>query len=80
MTLENWSTVKVNTDRSAAVNQAVFWLDVREYPPPLGVQLLLINAAAKRATLGQYVTGDAFWTHWQGLPKFKEGAPPCTPS
>ncbi len=73
MSLENWSTIKLNTDRTAAVNQGVYWLDVHKHPPPLGVQLLLINANAGRATLGQYYSDGCFWTHWQGLPKFAEG-------
>lgn len=82
MTLDKWAAnpaaeaqtqICVNLANTAAVNQCLYWIDVREVPPPLGVQLLLANINAGRAVLGQY-SGDSFWTHWQGLPKFRKGS------
>ena len=79
MSLDKWATnpaaeaqthICVNLANTAAVNQRLYWIDVRKVPPPLGVQLLLANRNAGRAVLGQFVSGDSFWTHWQGLPRF----------
>ena len=64
-------TIKLNTDRSAAVNQQLVWLSIDKVPPPVGAKLLLINRANGVAVLGVYQAKHQ-WTHWQGLPKFKE--------
>lgn len=63
--------IKVNSERSAAVNQDTFWLPIDEVPPPVGVKLLLINERNGVAVLGTYHQKHQ-WTHWQGLPKFKQ--------
>lgn len=65
-------SIKLNTARSAAVNQAVVWLPISETPPPVGVKLLLINQANGVAVLGTYSEKHQ-WTHWQGLPTFATG-------
>lgn len=63
--------IKLNTDKSAAVNQSLTWLSIDDHPPPVGAKLLLINRANGVAVLGTYQAKHQ-WTHWQGLPKFKE--------
>ena len=63
--------IKLNTDKSAAVNQQLVWLSIDEVPPPVGAKLLLINRANGVAVLGIYQVKHQ-WTHWQGLPKFAE--------
>ena len=63
--------IKLNTDKSAAVNQQLVWLSIDEVPPPVGAKLLLINRANGVAVLGVYQAKHQ-WTHWQGLPKFQE--------
>lgn len=64
--------IKVNSERSAAVNQTTFWVPIAESKPPVGVKLLLINERNGVAVLGTYSEKHQ-WTHWQGLPKFAEG-------
>ena len=64
-------TIKLNTDRSAAVNQQLVWISIDDHPPPVGAKLLLINRANGVAVLGTYQAKHQ-WTHWQGLPKFSE--------
>lgn len=63
--------IKINSARSAAVNQDTFWLPIDEVPPPVGVKLLLINERNGVAVLGTYLEKHQ-WSHWQGLPKFKQ--------
>lgn len=63
--------IKVNSERSAAVNQTTFWVPIAESKPPVGVKLLLINERNGVAVLGTYSEKHQ-WTHWQGLPKFAE--------
>ena len=63
--------IKLNTDKSAAVNQQLVWISIDEVPPPVGAKLLLINRANGVAVLGVYQAKHQ-WTHWQGLPKFEE--------
>ena len=63
--------IKVNSMRSAAVNQEIFWIPIDEVEPPAGVKLLLINERNGVAVLGTYHQKHQ-WTHWQGLPKFKQ--------
>ena len=62
--------IKVNAEHTAAVAQEFFWIPVKDFPPPLGVKLLLINQDLGVATMGTY-SKSYNWTHWQGLPKFK---------
>ena len=55
-------TIKLNTDKSAAVNQHLVWLSIDEVPPPVGAKLLLINRANGVAVLGTYSEKHQ-WTH-----------------
>lgn len=64
-------TIKLNTDKSAAVNRRLVWISIDDHPPPVGAKLLLINRANGVAVLGTYHAQHQ-WTHWQGLPKFSE--------
>ena len=64
-------TIKLNAEKSAAVNQQLVWLSIDEVQPPVGAKLLLINRANGVAVLGVYQAKHQ-WTHWQGLPKFAE--------
>ena len=48
------------------------WKDVTIYPPPRGTKILL-RLKHGTAIIGQYYDTDEF-THWCGLPKFKEKA------
>ena len=63
--------IKVNHDKTAAVNQSVFWLSVAEFQPPFGVRLQLINEQHNIPTYSIYRAGDGF-THWQGVPKWSK--------
>jgi len=60
-------TYKLNTEKTAAVCTDHYWIPVSA-DTPLGVKLLLINARAGVAQLGQYERGS-YWTHWSALPK-----------
>lgn len=63
-------TVRLNTERTVAVDTQVRWRPVGP-DTPRGVKLLLINRQAGVATFGQYVPGG-WWTHWAPLPVFKD--------
>lgn len=65
-------TIKTTNDGRAAVNTELFWIPIAEVEPPRGAKLLLINRRQGVATMGEYRVSDNF-THWQALPKFKEG-------
>ena len=67
----NRGLIKLNTDKSAAVNQALTWISIDEVTPPVGAKLLLINRTNGVAVLGTHHSKHQ-WTHWQGLPKFEE--------
>jgi len=60
-------TYKLNTEKTAAVSTAHYWQPISA-DTPIGVKLLLINARAGVAQLGQYERGS-YWTHWSALPK-----------
>lgn len=63
--------IHLTCDRAAAVNHALPWLPIEQFPPPRGAKLLLINRALGVAVLGPYAPHQG-WTHWQALPKFKD--------
>jgi hypothetical protein len=63
--------IKLNRDKSAAVNTSLPWLPVSKYPPPRGAKLLLISRPYGVGTMGNYTPDDG-WTHWQGLPHFAD--------
>jgi hypothetical protein len=63
-------TVKLTADRSAAVDQAYFWLPVGD-GTPRGCKVQLINQRLGVAVYGSYQPGSP-WTHWAPLPKFKK--------
>lgn len=64
--------VRVNTDRTAVVDQGYFWrlIDSRT---PRGAKLQLIDRRLGVAVYGVY-TGTGSWTHWAPLPKFGDSA------
>lgn len=64
-------TIKQTADGKAAVDHDHYWIPVAEQKPPTGPKLLLIDRKLGVAVIGAYRKGDTF-THWQGLPKFKE--------
>lgn len=67
------TNIKLDTTGQAAVNATVVWIPIAEVAPPTGVKLLLIDKSSGNAILGQYSPRFGH-THWQGLPKFAEGA------
>lgn len=63
--------IKLTHDRVAAVNNKVLWLCVKEFPPPIGPKIQLIDRGAGVAVYGKYSPNSTF-THWQALPRFKD--------
>jgi len=63
-------TVRLNTERTVAVDTRIPWRPVGP-DTPRGVKLLVINRPAGVATFGQYAPGS-WWTHWAPLPVFKD--------
>jgi hypothetical protein len=62
--------IKLNRDRSAAVNTQTFWVEIAEANKPLkGARYLLINKAAGVAQIAPF-TDDGWYTHYAGLPSF----------
>lgn len=58
-------TIKVTTDKTAAVDQDYYWKPIADCPRGVKVQLL---GSGGVATYGVY-HGDTFFTHWAPLPK-----------
>ena len=64
--------LKLTSDKAAAVNQQTFWLKIGVDGTPLvGTRYQLINRAAGVAHVGPY-RDDGWYTHYAGLPKFKD--------
>lgn len=62
---------RLTGNKDAVVFEDVYWIPVTERVPPRGAKILLINKPSGSAVLGQW-DHRAFWTHWAGLPRFKE--------
>jgi hypothetical protein len=60
---------KPNTDNTVAVSTTVYWLPI-DANTPRGQKLQLLGKGGV-AVYGIY-NGDAFWTHWQALPRRRE--------
>lgn len=66
--------ITINNAKTAAVNQSLPWLPI-DSNTPLGVKLLLINRYHGTGTTGVLSRANIKdFTHWQGWPKFVEGA------
>lgn len=64
--------IKLTSDKAAAVNTQTFWIPITEDNKPLaGARYLLINKAAGVTQIAPY-TDDGWWTHYAGMPKFKD--------
>lgn len=66
-------TFKINNDRTTAVSLDTFWKPV-DTDTPNGVKALVINQRLGVAQISIFRREDG-WTHWHGLPKFKD--PQC---
>ena len=64
--------IKADSTGSAAVNTRLVWIDLRDSEPPIGSKVLLIARGAGIAVAGAYAGRGRHWTHWQGLPIFKD--------
>ena len=64
-------TIKQTADGKAVVDHGHYWIPVAEQKPPTGPKLLLIDQKLGVAVIGSYSKSGS-WTHWQGLPKFKD--------
>lgn len=63
-------TVKLTSDRAAAVDQEYYWRPIDTCPRSAKVQLLGRGGVA---VYGQYNGADKFWVGWAPLPKKPEG-------
>lgn len=65
--------VKLNSDRTVAVDQTYYWNeDMSQCPRNVKCQLLSIGGVASYAT---YNGKDPFWVSWAPLPKRRPAAP-----
>lgn len=62
---------RLTSNKDAVVFEGVYWIPVTEQVPPRGAKILLINKPSGIAVLGIW-DGYSHWTHWAGLPRFKE--------
>lgn len=62
-------TVKITSDRAAAVDQSYFWQPMDTCPRSAKVQLLGRGGVA---VYGQFNGSDPFWVGWAPLPKRPE--------
>ena len=64
--------LRTTTDGAATVNPSVFWVKITpDSKPPVGARVLLINKAAGVAQIAPFKY-DGWYTHYAGLPVFKE--------
>jgi hypothetical protein len=61
---------KLTHDRFAVVDVNNHWRDAKEFPPPNGPKMLLIDKRLGVAVLGSWRAAGG-WTHWAPLPTFK---------
>ena len=66
------SRLKVSSDGSTLVDLDCVWVEIAADPPPAGVKLQLINRKLGSATIGYYDKNNNQFTHYAGLPKFKD--------
>ena len=73
------STIKLSSDRAAAVEQTIFWTEITPTcKPVLGARYQLIRKDAGVAQIAPF-RDDGWYTHFAGLPKFqKPGETPVT--
>lgn len=64
-------TIQRTRDGQAMVDTSHRWIPITEQAPPIGPKLLLIDRKYGVAVISNY-TKDGTWTHWCGLPKFKD--------
>lgn len=70
-------SIKLTADRAAAVNTQTFWVEITPSSKPLkGARYLLINKAAGVAQIGPF-RDDGWYTHFAGLPRFREDDGQC---
>lgn len=64
-------TIKTTHNKAALVDVRHHWIEIEGNPPPAGTKLLLINRKLGVAVIGNYTKGCG-WTHYAGLPTFKD--------
>lgn len=66
------SQLKISSDGSTLVDLDCRWVEIDIKAPPADVKLLLINRNLGSATIGYYEKSNNQFTHYAGLPKFKD--------
>ena len=65
-------TIKLTSDRAAAVNTETHWIKITPDNKPIaGTRYLLINRKCGVAQIAPY-RDDGWYTHYAGLPKFAD--------
>lgn len=62
---------RLTSNKDAVVFEGVYWIPIAQQLPPRGAKVLLIRKYSGVAVLSQW-DGNGHWTHWAGLPRFKE--------
>lgn len=66
------SALKLSSDGAAAVNPETFWIPItKENMPIEGARYLLINRSAGMTQVAPF-KNDGWYTHYAGMPKFKD--------
>lgn len=72
---DHTQVLRLSSDRAAAVNTSTCWQKITADNKPLvGAKYLLINKDAGVAHVSVY-RDDGWYTHFAGLPVFKDDAP-----
>jgi hypothetical protein len=66
------SDIRLSSDGSTLVDHDCHWVEISVAPPPPNVKLQLINKNLGSATYGYYEKENNQFTHYAGLPKFKD--------
>lgn len=65
-------TIKTSSDGNAAVDHDYFWLDIKDAPQGVKVQLLSVYGVAAYGVITDSTKKLGFWTHWCPLPKLRK--------
>ena len=65
-------TIKKSSDGVAAVDHDYFWLDIKDAPQGVKVQLLSRYGVASYGMVTPSTLPVGFWTHWAPLPKLRK--------
>jgi len=65
-------TWAINTSKTAVVSTDTFWLPIDEHTPRNCKVLAISKDKAGTLQVAEIRTNETWYTHWHGLPRFRE--------